>query len=353
MNTRRNAVMLSWFAVAGVLSLCVSSGCTGMAKREVRGYVAAEHQRLESARSRVNDPMLDEYFRSFTNPLLAGAQKLAGTSKPEYQADKALDIYDDFRVYVVHDASPNAWTVGDDFACITTSAILFAEHPDELAFILAHEYGHMRGGHLVTAVKRKYATAFVAGMAAGLASGVANYQAQANPYYSSTQYNMDLQNARNLAMAIMLSYTPHQPIDEHDADEKAIELLLAAGLPIDRADKFFERMLARFGDTKSNTHPAPSARIARVRALMAKHDGYVSPLMCNESQFKKVQQRVRELTVTAMESGTLAFYSQERHSLLNKQPKSHLKACGPLYADPEVLATMYWNAVRGDSTHQQ
>ena len=51
-------------------------------------------------------------------------------------------------IYVLNDPKLNAFVAGGQNLFINTGLILSAERPDELAGVIAHETGHIAGGHL-------------------------------------------------------------------------------------------------------------------------------------------------------------------------------------------------------------
>lgn len=317
-----------------------AGGCTTAAKKEVRTFVAAEQSRLLQAKARVEDPEAEEFLRSLALPILRAACELDGTDSPKFKHDKLLDIYDGFTVYLVHDATPNAWVVGDDFAVITTAALLQSEHPEEVAFVIAHEFGHIRGFHAVRSVERRYQTEFAAAMAVGMAAMAAGMQ-RSNPYYSQQQYQRDMDNAYRLGAAVLRSYTPHRKEDEHDADAQAVALMAQAGFSLDHCTGFLENMLEVYGDSGGKTHPLTTDRIKLVKAAVASYPEHQATRPLDVARFQRVRARVKEITLSQIEGGQLSFYADERLQLSGGASLPPVQACGPLEADIERVIGHY------------
>lgn len=323
--------------LALLLVHAVTCGCESLAKHEVRAAVQAEEGLLQRAKSRVHDPEVEAYLQDIADTLLSSARRLSGADSPGFKPDETLNIYDRFKVFVVHDAAPNAFVVGDDFACVTTALLLLAETPEEVALVLGHEFGHLRGGHLVGSIMRRQTTQLVAGIAMGVSAGVASYNAGRNPYYSASQRQWDAQNTQLLGAAILASYRPYDPADEHESDAIGVELMAASGYPLDRCHLFFERMAAKYGDSGGATHPKNSARIQQIRAAVAKHPGYVPTRFLDHARYQVIRDRVRQATLSAANSDTIVFYSKERQALAGNSALAPLQACGPLYASPDLI----------------
>ncbi|MCQ8106073.1 M48 family metallopeptidase [Methylomonas sp. SURF-2] len=52
-----------------------------------------------------------------------------------------------WRVYLVRNLSPNAFSIGGGFVFVNEGALTFAENEEEMIAILAHELGHELAGH--------------------------------------------------------------------------------------------------------------------------------------------------------------------------------------------------------------
>jgi len=165
----------AWFVPLLLLFALLPPGCAGMAKNEVRAFVNEEAKKLDEAMAEMHDPVVDAYFGEIAREILAVTRRLDGADAEDHEPDETLDTYDYFNVKIVHDPIPNASTPGDDFAVLHTSLILRAESPDDLAYVLSHEYGHIRGAHQVHDVERRYETEIAAGIIMGAMAFAAGY----------------------------------------------------------------------------------------------------------------------------------------------------------------------------------
>jgi len=85
-----------------------------------------------SAQSLIRDAEIEDTLRVYTNPLL----------------DAAGLRREDVRLYIVNEDSVNAFVSGGQNIFMNTGLIMRAETPNEIIGVLAHETGHISGGHL-------------------------------------------------------------------------------------------------------------------------------------------------------------------------------------------------------------
>lgn len=84
-----------------------------------------------AAQGLIRDAEIEDTLRVYTNPLLEAAGL-----QPE-----------DVDLYIVNDSSVNAFVAGGQNIFVHTGLILAADTPGELIGVLAHETGHISGGH--------------------------------------------------------------------------------------------------------------------------------------------------------------------------------------------------------------
>ena len=85
-----------------------------------------------SAQSLIRDAEIEDTLRVYTNPLL----------------DAAGLRREDVRIMIVNEDSVNAFVAGGQNIFMNTGLIMRAETPNEVIGVLAHETGHISGGHL-------------------------------------------------------------------------------------------------------------------------------------------------------------------------------------------------------------
>ncbi|MCB1430730.1 MAG: M48 family metalloprotease, partial [Nitratireductor sp.] len=206
--------------------------------------------------SLIRDAEIEGLLRDYTQPLF----KAAGLGKG------AVDIY------IVNDDSFNAFVTGRRMF-INTGALKISESPNEIIGVLAHETGHIIGGHQnrlrdrVDRANIMAALAMVAGAGAVLAGGDAGGAAgQALALGSQSAILRDL-----------LSY---RRSEEASADNTAIQLLDKTGQSGSGILRTFERFsqdLLFAGsriDPYLQSHPMPRDRIALLEEIARKSPNF-------------------------------------------------------------------------------
>ena len=128
----------------------------------------------------------------------------------------------------------------------------FAEGPNEVAGVLAHELGHLKLDHPLTLVIRDSGTAFVVGLVLGDVFG-GTMVAVAGTGILDTAFSRDAESA---------------------ADKEAVALMTGAGFDVQPFGAFFERMTAKEldGDLPIaflRTHPPGDQRAKLIEAAPA------------------------------------------------------------------------------------
>ncbi|MEJ0062706.1 MAG: M48 family metalloprotease [Alphaproteobacteria bacterium] len=82
---------------------------------------------------------------------------------------------------LIQDNNVNAFVAGGMNLFIYTGLLQYTDNPSQLVGVIAHELGHIAGGHLVrgTEAMRNASTGAILGMIAGLAAGILSKNAQA------------------------------------------------------------------------------------------------------------------------------------------------------------------------------
>ncbi|MDP3545066.1 MAG: M48 family metalloprotease, partial [Phreatobacter sp.] len=174
-------------------------------------------------------------------------------------------------VIIVNNRGFNAFVANGRRIFINAGAILDSRTPNELIGVMAHETGHIAGGHLARlreAVERAQIIAAigmivgVAGAAAGAATGGRSGTGEAAPGV--------LTAGAHMGMRSLLSY---QRGEEAAADRAAITYLNATGQSARGMVETFRRLhnetmfIARHVDPYAVSHPMPADRIAIIEPL--------------------------------------------------------------------------------------
>ncbi len=200
------------------------------------------------AQSLIRDTEIEETLREFSEPLIR-----AGGMDP-----KAVDIY------IVNDKSLNAFVTRGQNIFLHTGLILESHTPNQLKGVIAHEAGHIAGGHLV---RSDYGTRSAYGsmlIAAGL--GLAAILAGEGAAGSAI-----IAGAPQFGTLEVLAYTR---VNESAADQYAAQYLETTGQSGKGLIQFFEKF--RYQEVLSNSkrrpyfrsHPLSSNRIDALREVV-------------------------------------------------------------------------------------
>jgi len=190
----------------------------------------------------IRDAEIEQLLRDYTIPIL----RVAGLAQQNVQ------------VVIISDRSFNAFVMDGRHIFINAGALMDSKTPNEIIGVLAHETGHMAGGHL-SKLRQQLAVAqtqSIIAMLLGIGAAVA------------------ARNAGNPAAAILgpqetirrslLSYVRQQ---EEQADRAGVKFLAASGQSARGMYDTFKRMsdeilfAARNADPYMQSHPMPAERV--------------------------------------------------------------------------------------------
>jgi len=168
-------------------------------------------------------------------------------------------------VYVVADPTPNAFVAGGQNIFLHTGLLTELETIDELRAVIAHELGHITGGHLT---RRDQAMAGARGIAAigmlGAAAAVVGGVPEAS-----------VAIAAGTGQAAHRSALAHSRAEEAAADQSGLRYLAAAGgdprAVLTALERFRRReaMTGRYADPYAQNHPMWTERIAMLEEGVA------------------------------------------------------------------------------------
>lgn len=184
-------------------------------------------------------------------------QLLGKIARPLFTAAKVRFNRND--IYIVDDPTLNAFVADGNALFVHTGTIIAADSPNELAGVIAHETGHIEGGHIL---RQKLKNQELQGVT--LASAILAGTAAA------------LSGRGDAAMAVMLGtqssalthYSRYRTQEERSADEAAMKLLNKTGQSPAGMLTFMKRISTR--NTMSGieeipyfrTHPITRERIS-------------------------------------------------------------------------------------------
>jgi predicted Zn-dependent protease len=214
-----------------------------------------------SGLSIIRDAEIEQLLRDYTTPIFRAAKINTGAVK----------------VILVGDRSFNAFVANGQKIFINVGALMDAKTPNEIIGVLAHESGHIAGGHL-TRQRQELASAqimAVAGTLAGVAA-VAGGQASRRVGTDPIGAMGTVLGPQELIRRSLLTY---QRGEEQAADRAAVNYLDATG----QSSKGILTTLERFANDalfKSSSidpyilsHPLPAERIASLESI-AKRSPY-------------------------------------------------------------------------------
>lgn len=176
---------------------------------------------------------------------------------------------EDVKIVLLGDPDPNAFTAGGTTIFINTSLIELTKYPNELVGVLAHETGHITGGHVARETMYKPALAtYLLTMGLGILAAVAGApDAAAGLIYSSDYF----------ATLTALGY---QRTQEASADQAAATFLEKAHMSARGLVEFFDYY--RYQEVMAEArrfrfflnHPLTSERIEALKARVEKSPYY-------------------------------------------------------------------------------
>jgi predicted Zn-dependent protease len=203
----------------------------------------------------IRDAEIEQLLREYTLPIL----KAAGLAQQN------------IRVVIINDRSFNAFVADGRRIFINSGALMQAKTPNEVIGVLAHEAGHIAGGHLAR-MREELANATteslvamllgIGALVAGARSGSGN-GAQIGAAAISVPQNA-IQNS-------LIAYIRTQ---EEQADRAGVKFLTATGQSPKGMYDTFKRLAdetlyqARYIDPYLQTHPMPVERVAALEDLV-------------------------------------------------------------------------------------
>src|SRR5512140_275415 len=204
----------------------------------------------------IRDTEAEQLLRDYTRPIL----RAAGLEKQNIQ------------VVIIHDATFNAFVADGRRIFVNYGAIMQSETPNQIIGVLAHETGHLAGGHLAKMREQmaQAQTQMIIAMLLGAGAMVAGAR--------SGNSNSGLSNAGAAAIAgpqemirrNLISYVRAQ---EENADRAGVKFLNATGQSAKGMYETFKRFsndslfAAHGADPYLQSHPMPADRVAGLEGL--------------------------------------------------------------------------------------
>ncbi len=198
----------------------------------------------------IRDAEIEQLLRDYTSPIL----RAAGLAKQGIQ------------VTIINDRSFNAFVMDGRRIFVNAGALMDSQRPNEIIGVLAHETGHIAGGHLsklrdqLAMAQTQSIIAMLLSIGAMVAAGRSGPQDASAAIYGPQS-------------AIMRSLLSYQRAQEEQADRAGVKFLAATGQSAKGMADTFRRLAdqilfaARGADPYTQSHPMPAERVAALEAL--------------------------------------------------------------------------------------
>ena len=200
----------------------------------------------------IRDTEIEQLLRDYTQPIL----KAAGLANQNV------------KVVIINDPSFNAFVMDGKRIFVNSGALMESETPNQIIGVLAHETGHIAGGHL-SRLRDELANAQTMAII-GMLLGVGAMAAGGGSSGAGQAGAAVLSGAQHAAARSVLSYQRSQ---EEQADRAAVKLLNTTGQSAKGMYETFKRFAdqsmftARQADPYAQSHPMPTERAGALNEL--------------------------------------------------------------------------------------
>jgi predicted Zn-dependent protease len=199
----------------------------------------------------IRDAEIEQLLRDYTQPIL----RAAGLAQQNVQ------------VVIINEASFNAFVVDGRRIFVNTGALMDSTTPNQIIGVLAHETGHIAGGHLAKLREQlaRAQTQMILATILGVGAVVAGATAGRNSTGMGNAGMAALSAPQEVIRRNLLSYQRQQ---EESADRAGVRYLNVTGQSPKGMYETFKRMpeqllfVARGADPYAQSHPMPVERVA-------------------------------------------------------------------------------------------
>jgi predicted Zn-dependent protease len=216
------------------------------------GSIPARAQDVPRGLPLIRDAETEQLLREYTTPIL----RAAGLTQQN------------IHVVIINDRSFNAFVIDAKRIFVNAGALTQSQTPNQIIGVLAHETGHIAGGHLskLRAELANAQTAMILGMLLGVGAMVAGARSGnlgGNPAAA-------ILAPQSMVMHSMLAYQRQQ---EEQADRAGVKFLTATGQSTKGMYDTFKRFAsenlfgAQYADPYLQSHPMPTERVAALEEI--------------------------------------------------------------------------------------
>jgi predicted Zn-dependent protease len=205
----------------------------------------------------LRDTEIEQLLREYTRPIL----RSAGLEKQNIQ------------ICIINDSAFNAFVADGRRIFVNYGAIMQSQTPNQLIGVLAHETGHLAGGHL-SKLREQLAqaqTQMIVAMLLGVGAMVAG--ARSGNAANNGAGNIGMAAVAAPQEAIRRTLLSYQRQQEENADRAGVKFLAATGQSAKGMYETFKRFTdeslfaARGADPYMMSHPMPFERVAALADL--------------------------------------------------------------------------------------
>jgi len=227
--------------------VAILTACTLLA-----GSVPAPAQNLPKGLPLIRDSETEQLLREYTQPIL----RAAGLAQQN------------IHVVIINDRSFNAFVIDAKRIFVNAGALMQSQTPNQIIGVLAHETGHIAGGHLskLRAELANAQTAMILGMLLGvgaIVAGARNGNVGGNPAAAVLA-------PQSMVLHSLLAYQRQQ---EEQADRAGVKFLTATGQSTKGMYDTFKRFssenlfASQGADPYLQSHPMPTERVAALEEI--------------------------------------------------------------------------------------
>jgi predicted Zn-dependent protease len=275
-----------------ILAAVFAAGCQ-VSDRSVIQQAQGFDQGIKPAE--IIDAQVTGYFQQIGDRIVQAARESdkAGWGPKTHFAKGEKDdwMFKGIQFHLVNSKTMNAFTTGGEHVYIYNELLQLCHDEDELAAVMAHEFGHIYSRHVQKGTTRQYGI-----MAAALGLGAVGYVAGGKEHganYAQKAAGLGLVGGNFAGMRFTRG-------DEAQADECGFHFYCLAGWDPDKFGNFFKAMIAKGLDTSSDLtsdHPTLASRVkkaeerARTMPDLPPREQLRRPEIASVAQFTRYKQR--------------------------------------------------------------
>jgi len=187
--------------------------------------------------------------------------------------------YNGYKVMVLNDPAPNAFSTPGGHIFITRGLIELAVSEDMLAAIIAHEMAHIQLEHGIAEIMN---TRVIQGL-------IQDQQRVSRSVDNEIQRQLFSESVSGIVESLL--GRGYSQLQEFEADSAAINILIASGYnPAAFLDllRIFERLQRNQAGNLNNTHPLPAQRITNLQGKMPHANRNVNNSSARMNRFNQI-----------------------------------------------------------------